>query len=60
MVGMQGIAFGTNYSENTIALSIGRIADVSWNGRIFMCKATTTNGRDVKKNFTLSVKGHYF
>ena len=50
---------GTRLGDRITALITGRISDISWNGRMFLCKANTVGGRIVKKLIALRVKGHY-
>ena len=51
-----GMKFG---DSNITALNTGRVADISWNGREYVCKANTTSGRIVEKTYVLWVKGNY-
>ena len=60
LAGLEGLGLGLKFGEYTIALNPGRITDISWNGRMFVCKATTASGRIVRKKFAFWVKGHYF
>ena len=57
-MGLEGLGLGINLDDNTTILNPGRISDISWNGRNFVCRATTTNGRIVQKNIALCVRGH--
>ena len=57
-VSPEGLGRGIKLSEHTTALNLGPIKDISWNGRRFMCKATTVCGGTVEKNIDLWVKGH--
>ena len=59
IVGLEGLGLGMKLYDRTTSLNSGRIADVSWNGRKFMCKATLVGGKTVQKNIALWVKGHY-
>ena len=56
LVGLEGLELGIKIDNNTIKLNPGRPPDISWNGRHYVCQATTTNGKIVKKYFNLWVK----
>ena len=60
---LQGLEFGIGiqYSDitTTTMLNPGRVEDATWNGKTFVCRATTSNGRIVEKLLSLWVKGHY-
>ena len=60
LVGLEGLGLGMKLSETMIALNPGRVRDMTWNGKMFVCKATLTNGTNVQREFSLWVKGHYF
>ena len=62
LAGLEGLGIGIKFLDDdfTIALNPGRVTSISWNGKKFVCKATTTSGRIVRKKLTLWVKGHYF
>ena len=60
LVGLEGLGLGIKFDYYTTALNPGRVTDTTWNGRMFVCKATTTSGRIVVKILTLWVKGNYF
>ena len=60
LVGLEGLGLGMKLSDTMIALITGRVTDISWNGRMYVCKATLTNGTIVQRTFSLWVKGHYF
>ena len=61
LAGLEGLGLGIRFfNDYTTALNPGRVTDISWNGKMFVCKATTTNGRTVRKTLSLWVKGHYF
>ena len=57
LVGLEGVGLGIKLNEHTIVLNTGRITDISWNGKVFVCKANTAGGRIVRKSFALWVKG---
>ena len=38
-MGLKGIGLGMNLDDNTTTLNTGRISDISWNGRRFVCRA---------------------
>ena len=56
LVGLEEVEIGEKIDNITTKLTTGRMLDVNWNGKLFVCKATTTNGEIVKKYFTLWVK----
>ena len=58
--GYECLGFGITLSKNTTELNPGRVADISWNGKRFKCKATTAGGRIVEKSFALQIEGHSF
>ena len=70
LVGLEGLPLGMKLGDDTTALITGRVSDISWNGREFVCKATVASGNTaekipsantiVEKTFALWVKGHYF
>ena len=60
LVGLEGLGLGMKLDDHTTALNPGRVTDISWNGKRFMCRATTTSGTMVVKTFALWVKGHSF
>ena len=60
LVGLEGLPLGMKLGDDTTALITGRVSDISWNGREFVCKATLASGAIVEKTFLLWVKGHYF
>ena len=57
LVGLEGLGLGIKLDYRTTALCPGRVTDISWNGKMFVCKATTAGGRIVQKSFALWVKG---
>ena len=59
LAGLEGLGFGVQYSNITTLLNPGRVTDIDWNGRKFVCRAITSNGSIVDKWLSLWVKGHY-
>ena len=59
LTGLEGLGLGSQDGNITTLLSPGRLTDIGWNGRSFVCVATTSNGSIVKKLLSLWVKGHY-
>ena len=59
LVGLEGLGIGMKLYGHTIALSTGRITDINWNGKQYVCRAATASGIIVGKNVSLWVKGHY-
>ena len=59
-MGLEGLGLGMKLKDTLIVLNPGRVTDLSWNGKMFVCKATLTNGTVVEKKVSLLVKGHYF
>ena len=61
LFGLEGLGLGMEFGDlYTTALNPGRVIDISWNGKMFVCKATTASGRIAEKKLYLWVKGHYF
>ena len=60
LVGLEGLPLGMKLGDDTTALITGRVSDISWNRRKFVCKATLASGGVPEKTFRLWVKGHYF
>ena len=60
LVGLEGLGLGMKLSETMIALNPGRVTDITWNGKMFVCKVTLASGSIVQRKFSLWVKGHYF
>ena len=61
LFGLEGMGIGMKFLDDfTTALNPGRVTSISWNGKMFVCKATTTSGGIVVKKLTLWVKGNYF
>ena len=56
LVGLEGLGLGTILSDHSTKLITGTITDTSWNGRSFICKATTVSGENYQKIFNLMVK----
>ena len=56
---LQEIPFGMQYSNITTMFNPGRVTNIAWNGRKFVCRAITSNGSIVDKWLSLWVKGHY-
>ena len=60
LAGLEGLGIGIKFfNDLTTALNPGRITSISWNGKMFVCRANTTSGRIVRKKLSLLVKGHY-
>ena len=59
LVGLEGLGLGMRLSHNVYLLNPGRVTDLSWNGKKFICKVTLIGGRIVTKTISLWVKGHY-
>ena len=58
--GLEGLGLGMKFGDYTTVLNPGRVTDMTWNGKKFVCKCTTTTGRIVVKKLTLWVQGNYF
>ena len=52
LVGLE-VRLATKIDNNTTKLITGRVTNIGWNGRRYVCKATTTSGKTVKKYFAL-------
>ena len=59
LVGLERLGLGIKLFDRMIGLNPGRVTDISWNGKMFVCKATLASGSIVQKRFALWVKGHY-
>ena len=59
-MGLEGLRLGLKLGDDTTVLFTGRIPNISYDGKKFMCKVTLANGFIVKKTFALWVKGNYF
>ena len=58
-MGMEQTPLGTKVSHDESRLIIGRILDLSWNGRKYICQGTLISGETVNNTISLWVKGHY-
>ena len=57
--GLEEFGIGMQYGNITTMLNLGPVSSISWNGKKFVCRATTSNGSIVDKWLSLWVKGHY-
>ena len=57
-MGLEGLGLGMRLRDVSL-LNPGRVTDLSWNGKKFICKVTFIGGRIVTKTISLWVKGHY-
>ena len=58
-MGLEGLGLGTLLSHNVSHLDTGRITELSFNERKFICKVTLISGIQLTKTISLWVKGHY-
>ena len=56
IVSLEGLGLGTRLSHDVSLLNPGRITDVSWNGKQFICTVTLISGGTVTKTIYLWVK----
>ena len=56
---LEGLGLGFELDKHTTLLNYGRVTNVGWNGKTFVCIGTTTNNRTLRITFALWVKGHY-